>query len=118
MTIGHKTIGQGPKKILFLHGWLSDYTIYDEIIPYFDTSKYTMTFVDYRGYGLSSQMQGDHSIEEVAMDVIHLAQDAISYDWPLYGGDGDAKNRMPATRRTDLWRGNHTCPGVRLTFGR
>ncbi len=73
MTIGHKTIGKGPQKILFLHGWLSDFTIYDEIIPFFDGDKYTMVFADYRGYGLSAQMSGDYSIEEIAKDVIDLA---------------------------------------------
>ncbi len=75
MTIGHKTIGTGPQKILFLHGWLSDFTIYDEIIPFFDEDKYTMVFADYRGYGLSKHMTGDYSIEEIAKDVIDLAQE-------------------------------------------
>lgn len=75
MTIGNKTIGEGPQKVLFLHGWLSDFTIYDEIIPFFDGDKYTMVFADYRGYGLSAHMTGDYTIEEIANDVIDLVQE-------------------------------------------
>ncbi len=78
MTIGYKTIGKGPQKILFLHGWLSDFTIYNEIIPFFDGDKYTMVFADYRGYGLSKHMTGDYSIEEIAKDVIDLSEEL---DW-------------------------------------
>ncbi len=72
MSIGYKTIGKGSQKVLFLHGWLSDLTIYDEIIPFFDSDKYTLMFVDYRGYGLSKHLTGDYTIEEIAKDVIDL----------------------------------------------
>ncbi len=75
MTIGHKTIGKGPQKILFLHGWLSDFTIYDEILPFFDNEKYSIALMDYRGYGSSANMTGDYSIEEIAKDAIDLAQE-------------------------------------------
>jgi len=79
MTLGYKTRGNGPQKLLFLHGWLSDYTVYDEIIPYFDEDLYTAVFADYRGYGLSSHLKGDYSIDEIAGDVLDLAQ-AIGWD--------------------------------------
>ncbi len=74
MTIGYKTNGNGPQKVLFLHGWLSDYTVYNEIIPFFDGDLYTSVFADYRGYGLSSHMDGDYSIDEIAKDVLDLVQ--------------------------------------------
>ena len=75
MTIGYETIGNGPQKLLFLHGWLSDYTVYNEIIPYFDQDLYTSVFADYRGYGLSSDMKGDYSIDEIAKDVLDLVRE-------------------------------------------
>ncbi len=72
MTLGYKAIGKGSQKVLFLHGWLSDFTVYNEIIPFFDVDKYTLMFPDYRGYGLSKHMTGEFSIEEIARDVIEL----------------------------------------------
>ncbi len=75
MTLGYKALGKGPQKILFLHGWLSDLTIYDEITPYFDCDKYTLMFADYRGYGLSKHLTGEFSIEEIAKDVIDLTRE-------------------------------------------
>jgi len=75
MTLGYKTIGKGSQKVLFLHGWLSDFTIYDEIISFFDGDKYTLMFADYRGYGMSKHLAGEFSIEEIAKDVIDLTQE-------------------------------------------
>ena len=51
MTIGYKTIGNGPQKVLFLHGWLSDYTVYNEIIPFFDGGLATTTREPYHSNG-------------------------------------------------------------------
>ena len=75
MTLGYKTIGKGSQKVLLLHGWLSDFTIYDEIISFLDGDKYTLMFADYRGYGMSKHLAGEFSIEEIAKDVIDLTQE-------------------------------------------
>lgn len=90
-TLGYKKIGTGPLKVLFLHGWLSDYTIYDEIIPFFDAKKYTMVFADYRGYGLSSNETGSYTIEEIAQDVIELA---TSLGWINFTAIGHSMGGM------------------------
>ena len=74
MTIGHYTKGHGPQKIIFLHGWLSDYSVYQPLFPFIDEDKYTAVFADYRGYGLSRARTGDYTIDEIAGDVIDLAQ--------------------------------------------
>ncbi|MBL4596480.1 MAG: alpha/beta hydrolase [Robiginitomaculum sp.] len=91
MTIGYKTIGNGPQKVLFLHGWLSDFTIFDEIIPFFDGDKYTIVFMDYRGYGLSSHLTGNYSIEEIAKDVIELAKEL---EWEKFHAIGHSMAGM------------------------
>ncbi|VAW05776.1 hypothetical protein MNBD_ALPHA07-1242 [hydrothermal vent metagenome] len=73
MTIGYQITGNGPVRLLMLHGWLSDQGIYDGIMPWFDPAKYTVARMDYRGYGRSRGMKGDYSIAEIAKDALGLA---------------------------------------------
>jgi len=51
--INFKDIGNG-KKILFLHGWGSDYTIFDEIVNYLYPS-YRCLLLDLPGFGKSKE---------------------------------------------------------------
>ncbi len=71
--IGHTIVGTGPEKILILHGWWGDYSAYEAMLPYLDSKSFTYAFMDYRGYGKSIDMVGDHSIEQIATDAIALA---------------------------------------------
>jgi len=75
MTLGYHTIGHGPEKVMFLHGWLSDHLVFEPLFPFLDPDRYTVVFADYRGYGLSSGQEGDYSIKEIATDVIGLAKE-------------------------------------------
>lgn len=70
--------GHGQKKVLFLHGWLSDYKIYEPILPYFDTEKYTIICPDFRGYGKSKLITGKYTLDEISQDVINLLE---SLNW-------------------------------------
>ena len=73
--IGHTLVGSGPQKVIILHGWWGDYTAYNAMLPYLDGEKFTYAFMDYRGYGKSVHMAGDHTIEQIADDAIALADD-------------------------------------------
>jgi len=72
VTLGHKIIGSGEKKILFLHELMGNYKNYEPIFPYLDTEKFTFVFVDLRGYGLSKDISGEYSCEEASNDVKNL----------------------------------------------
>jgi pimeloyl-ACP methyl ester carboxylesterase len=72
ITLGHKIIGNGAKKILFLHELMGNYKNYEPIFPYLDTENFTFIFVDLRGYGLSRDIEGDYSCEEASSDVKNL----------------------------------------------
>ena len=72
-TIGHKVLGQGPHKVIALHPWLSDHTIFEPMFNYLDLEQFTYVFMDYRGYGQSKDLEGDHTLFEIAQDVINLA---------------------------------------------
>ena len=72
VTLGHKIIGSGEKKILFLHELMGNYKNYEPVFPYLDTEKFTFIFVDLRGYGMSFNIEGEYSCEEASTDVKNL----------------------------------------------
>lgn len=73
MTIGHKIFGGGPEGVIVLHGWFSDHTVFDPMMPWLDTDACTYAFMDCRGYGLSKDQDGTHSMDEFGGDALALA---------------------------------------------
>lgn len=79
MTIGFSTIGTGSIRLIVLHGWLSDSGVFDQIKPFFDETRYSLAFMDFRGYGASEGLTGDYSIDEIAHDALSVA-DELGWD--------------------------------------
>jgi pimeloyl-ACP methyl ester carboxylesterase len=71
--VWHKTIGNGPIKVVVIHGWFWDHRVFTPIFECIDLERYTFAFVDIRGYGNSRDVSGNYSIGEVAADAIALA---------------------------------------------
>jgi pimeloyl-ACP methyl ester carboxylesterase len=66
-------IGTGAERVIVMGGWLGDRTVFQPIHPWLDLQTFTYCFVDPRGYGESREITGNHTIDEVATDVIALA---------------------------------------------
>ena len=77
--IGYRLVGNGANRIVVLHGWLGDSSVFDPMLPALDGDRFSFAFLDYRGYGRSRQIAGDHSLAEIAHDAIALA-DALGWD--------------------------------------
>ncbi|MGC2855495.1 alpha/beta fold hydrolase [Novispirillum sp. DQ9] len=75
MTIGHVGMGQGPEKVIVLHGWMGDHTVYTPLFPWLDLDAFSFVFMDCRGYGRSRDLPGEHTMAEWGEDVIGLADD-------------------------------------------
>jgi pimeloyl-ACP methyl ester carboxylesterase len=73
LIIGHKIFGKGSEKVIVLHGWLADYSVFEPMFPALDAEKFTYAFIDYRGYGLSKEIAGKHTMEEIGQDALGLA---------------------------------------------
>jgi pimeloyl-ACP methyl ester carboxylesterase len=71
--VWHKTIGNGPIKVVVIHGWFWDHRVFTPIFECIDSERHTFAFVDIRGYGNSRHVSGNCSIGEVAADAIALA---------------------------------------------
>ncbi len=71
--VWHHTIGNGPTKVLVIHGWFWDHRVFTPIFDSLDAASYTYAFLDIRGYGNSRNIPGEYNIAEVASDAIALA---------------------------------------------
>jgi pimeloyl-ACP methyl ester carboxylesterase len=71
--VWHKVIGDGPEKVVALHGWFGDHRAYAPMFDHLNTRQFTYAFADIRGYGNSRDLAGDYSIAEIASDAIALA---------------------------------------------
>jgi pimeloyl-ACP methyl ester carboxylesterase len=79
MTIGYATIGEGPFKVLVLHGWFGDERMFDPLRPSLSTDGFTYCLPAYRGYGKSRTIAGRYTMDEIADDAVAVA-DALGWD--------------------------------------
>ena len=68
----YNKIGEGEKKVFFLHELMGDHRNYDPILPFLNNTDFTHYFIDHRGYGLSKDIEGEYSANEAANDLSEL----------------------------------------------
>lgn len=71
--MGVDLYGRGGERVMVMHDWLGDHTTYDSLRPYLDGDAFTYAFVDFRGYGASRSLAGEHTVEEMVSDCVALA---------------------------------------------
>lgn len=75
MSIGHVLVGSGPVHVIALHGWFGSAEGWGELPLRIDTDRYTVAFLDYRGYGSRKDETGDYSLAEISTDARALADE-------------------------------------------
>jgi pimeloyl-ACP methyl ester carboxylesterase len=118
--IWHKTIGDGPIKVVVIHGWFWDHRVFAPIFDVLDANRHTYAFIDIRGYGNARDVSGSYTIGEVAADTIALA-DRLS--WRNFhvvghsmGGKAAQKVAMDAADRVKSVVAVTPVPAVALPF--
>lgn len=118
--IWHKTIGNGPAKVVVIHGWFWDHRIYTPMFDALDTNRHTYAFVDIRGYGHSRDIAGPYSIGEVAADAIALADELGWKEFHVVGhsmgGKAAQKIAMDAAGRVTSVVALTPVPAIALPF--
>jgi pimeloyl-ACP methyl ester carboxylesterase len=79
MINSYYRLGDGPTRVIALHGWFGDHRAFAPIWPYLDLARFSYAFMDYRGYGGSKTLVGEYSMEEIARDTLAMA-DALGWD--------------------------------------
>jgi pimeloyl-ACP methyl ester carboxylesterase len=86
-----RTIGSGPHRVLALHGWFGSAQAWGQLPDYLDRDAFTWAFPDLRGYGARRSEPGEHTVAEVAADVLAVA-DRLGWDrFSLVGHSMGAK---------------------------
>ncbi|MCX3062754.1 alpha/beta fold hydrolase [Streptomyces beihaiensis] len=91
--------GDGPHKVIAVHGWFADRSAYEPVVPDLDRDAFEYARVDLRGYGEAKDAPGAYTTAEAAADVLDLA-DRLGWErFSLVGHSmgGSVAQRVVAT---------------------
>ncbi|MBP0590397.1 alpha/beta hydrolase [Paraburkholderia sp. LEh10] len=94
-TVAYSTLGSGPEKVVALHGWMGDEYTYSKLTSVLDVDAFTYAFPVYRGYGASRHLVGEYTVEEIARDVLAVAD---KLNWPRFNIVGHSMGGLVAQR--------------------
>lgn len=112
VSIGHYLIGAGNKKVIALHSWMDDAESWKSIIPYLNVEEYSYAFMDVRGYGKSKTIEGLYNSDEIANDVMNLAD---SLHWVKFNLIGHSMCGLAAQKASLLDNCNRILKVVLVT---
>lgn len=72
-VLPHELHGDGPHRVIAVHGWLADRSAYAPVLPDLDLGSFQYAVVDLRGYGEARGVDGAYTAAEGAEDVLALA---------------------------------------------
>ncbi|WP_351234239.1 alpha/beta hydrolase [Streptomyces sp. NPDC002133] len=79
MTLSYQTVGHGPVHVLCAHAWPASGATFAPMHPYLDEEEMTWVFPDFRGYGSSAAISGRLTTQEMAQDLLAVA-DELQWD--------------------------------------
>lgn len=84
-------VGDGPHRVLVLHGWFGDARAFEPVEAWLSREHFTYVFMDYRGYGRMRDAPGSYTIDEIAADTVALAD---TLGWPAFSLVGHSMGGM------------------------
>lgn len=85
MTIAHHSVGTGPHTVFCLHGWFGSAQGWGSFTDCLDGERFTYVFTDSRGYGARKDEAGEYTLDEIAGDVLALADELGADTFSLMG---------------------------------
>ena len=95
MNNSYEIVGRGPRKVICLHGWFGSATGWGPLVDSLDREAFTYAFMDYRGCGASQWYKGSFTMDEIAADVLALAD---RLGWPRFSLVGHSMGGMAVQR--------------------
>ena len=81
----YRVVGDGPRNVLFVHGWMVSGAVYDACVEKLDTTGLRLVIPDLRGSGGSGRPAGGYTLEQHARDVLAVADHAGLQRFTLVG---------------------------------
>jgi 2-polyprenyl-6-methoxyphenol hydroxylase-like FAD-dependent oxidoreductase/pimeloyl-ACP methyl ester carboxylesterase len=85
-------VGSGPHKVVVLHSIFGAHDSFQTWWPYLDGAAFSYAFMDARGFGKAFDVAGTYSTDEIASDVLTLAD---SLGWQEFSLIGHSMGGMP-----------------------
>lgn len=85
-------VGHGPHKVVVLHSLFAGHESFSSLWPILDGSRFSYAFMDARGFGEALDVAGTYSTDEIASDVLTLAD---SLGWQEFSLVGHSLGGMP-----------------------
>lgn len=105
MLNGYAQLGHGPHKVMVMAGWFGVADDWRTTLEALGGEVFTFVLFDYRGYGLSKHIDGQYTFEEVAGDVLrladHLGWERFSLIGHSMGGAAIQRVMLAAPQRID-----------------
>lgn len=74
--IHYRVVGDGPRNVLLVHGWMMSGAVFNELVELMDTTGLRLVIPDLRGSGDSGAPTGGYTLEQHARDVLAVADHA------------------------------------------
>ncbi|UGY92213.1 alpha/beta fold hydrolase [Streptomyces gobiensis] len=75
LLLPHEVVGDGPHRVIAVHGWFADRGAYAAVLPDVDRRSFSYAVVDLRGYGAARDASGPYTTSQAARDVLALADE-------------------------------------------
>ncbi len=75
VAIAHRTIGDGNRNVVFIHGWMMTSAVFDKLIAAMEPDGMRLWLVDLRGAGGSSRDAGGYNLRRYADDVVQVIRE-------------------------------------------
>ena len=85
ISIAYKTLGDGPRNLLFMHGWAGSGSYWDEMLKHLDLGGLRAITYDMRGHGDSDRAETGFTFDHIAQDALAVADDAGAGKFVLVG---------------------------------
>jgi pimeloyl-ACP methyl ester carboxylesterase len=85
VKIAYRVEGSGKRNVLFVHGWMMNGHVFDDLLGLLDTSDLRCVIPDQRGAGDSDKPASGYTIDRYAADLRGLIDSISSDPWIVIG---------------------------------
>ena len=83
--LNYRVIGDGPRNVVMVHGWMASGSIFDDLLEVLDHTGLKLIVPDLRGTGASEPSRSGYSLERYARDVLAIADAEGAQSFTLLG---------------------------------
>lgn len=76
VSLSYQVFGEGPRNLLFMHGWAGSGAYFNQTIQHLNLSGLRVITFDFRGHGASDKVEEGYTLDRFARDTFQVADQA------------------------------------------